>query len=190
MPRKWWQGWQARAAILLCLPTSLALVGPAVADVAWTERAGAWSVTLYLGERGDSWCGWTTTWTDPADGLGRSVSFQMRGDESVLFLFVEGAVMGGLSAGSELTLGIDQTRGIVEVDLVRQLPNGFLMARGVLAADAADRDRLIALLSQASSVELILPGGSAWPLEATGLAQTGLALRRCLADMEARQPPR
>lgn len=73
---------------------------------------------------------------------------------------------------------------------MRQLPNGFLMARGVLAADAADSDRLIALLSQASSVELILPGGSAWPLEATGLAQTGLALRRCLADMEARQLPR
>lgn len=91
MPRKWWQGWRATAAILLCLPTSLALFGPAVADVAGTERAGAWSVTRYLGERGDSWCGWTTTWTDPADDLGRSVSFQMRGDESPLFLFVEGA---------------------------------------------------------------------------------------------------
>jgi hypothetical protein len=175
------------AALVSCLAGSLALVSQAAAEVAWTERAGAWTVSRYLGERGDDWCGWT--WTDPGDGTGRSISFQMRGGESVLFLFVEGTVPGGLSTGSELALGIDGVRGSLEADLVRRLPNGFLMVRGVIAADAGERDRLVALLSQASSVELTLPGGSTWPLEATGLPQTAPFLLRCLAQMTTPGPP-
>lgn len=177
------------AALVSCLAASLSVVGQAAADISWTERAGAWSVSRYLGERGDSWCGWTTTWTNPGDGLGRNISFQMRSDESVLFLFVEGTVPGGLSTGSELALGIDGVRGSFEADLVRRLPNGFLMVRGVIAADAGERDRLVALLSQASSVELTLPGGGTWPLEANGLPQSAPSLLRCLAQMTTPRPP-
>ena len=182
--------WRIAAVLLSCVPALLAPGGKAAADTAWTRRAGAWSVSLYLGERGDAWCGWTTMWTDATGGLGRSLSLQMRGAEAILFLFLEGAGTNALSPRSELALSIDGLREVALADLVRSLPNGFLMARGVLAADAGDRVRLVARLAAASSIELTMPGGGTWPIPATGLAQTAPALGRCLAEMEAPGPPR
>jgi hypothetical protein len=58
------------------------------------------------------------------------------------------------------------------------------MGRGVLAADVEQRDRLLALLSRASSIEMTLLSGGTCSLETTGLAQTGPGLIRCLADLE------
>ncbi|PZR12930.1 MAG: hypothetical protein DI532_12225 [Azospirillum brasilense] len=189
MPGRGWRRCRRAAAVLACLPALLAPPGPAAADVAWTERVGAWSVSLYRGERGDAWCGWTTMWSDAASGLGRSVSLQMRGGEAVLFLFFDGGGTSGLTQGSQLALEIDGTSAVVKADFVRWLPNGFLMARGVLAGDAAARGRLVAMVSGASSLRLALPDGSAWTLEPSGLAQTAAALDRCMGALEPGGPP-
>jgi len=181
--------WHVAAGLLQCMPVVLALSWKAAADTAWTYRADAWSVSLYIGEQGDGWCSWTTMSSDVSSGLGRSVSVQMRGGEAILLLFVEDARPEDMSRGSELTLLIDGFPKPILTDMVRSLPNGFLMARGVLSIDVEERRSLVTRLSAASSLELVVPSGI-WSLPVVGLARTGSAVGRCMAEMDATRLPR
>lgn len=176
----------ARSGALAAILFLMSSLASAKADVAWTRGSGSWQVALYLGARGDPWCSLATEWQDGTPSLRRQVSFQMRGDEVVLFLFVEGDRVPFWSAGAQVRLEVDGRAAIIVMDLARILPNGVFMSRGIVVQGSAAQNGFAPTLSAAALAKLQLPGGTVWPLELIGMSIMQEYVQACLHEVEAR----